>query len=575
MRRLAFLALFILALRASAQLSGSCEGQSDCNSCVQLPDCGWCLADGAPGVCAQSASCAGTWALSATDCSAASSVQPAPVIADCSVSSDCTSCLATPGCTWCPDPASPACVQSGLCSVAFVSDPSQCAAPELPQPAPATSGVAGRGRDCGPRGDGGGVARSDGVPRGVLAGCHRVARGTPGPATATAAPAAARAAALAFAEADIRADVLALLQSQDVIAGLVRCEYHDAFCSGADGSLHFPEELARPENKRLNSDTILNQAKYAGVTWADAIAVGSAAAIEAAGGPRIPVGLGRLDATRPGANGQARAPPCPFVRPRRSSARPAQLPRLDMTIAVALSGVHVLRRVFGPVPRFSADYFTQLLGAGDNRTLADARPARSLLPGRLPHVLTPPRAASSARTSSSSRPGPLLRFPPPPSDGPRGTQADDSRAVVSGYSANLASFTDDFVKAYLRSCLVTPSTAVRYGAFAYDPGSGVGGWGWSYQRMEKMVEIAIGCADRNNRKWCPLLYVWNSGAGPRGPCFAFAADAPSAGARFRAAWGPTAAAATAAAVQACGAAGAAPAGTSGSAACAPRFAQCM
>lgn len=93
-------------------------------------------------------------------------------------------------------------------------------------------------------------------------------------------------------------------------AGLLRLAFHDAATSsagvgGPNGSVRF--ELARSENVGPTLLAALRAVegfvRRCRVGWADAIAVSGAIAVEASGGPRIDVPLGRADASAPDPDG--------------------------------------------------------------------------------------------------------------------------------------------------------------------------------------------------------------------------------------------------------------------------------
>ncbi|KAJ1460578.1 heme peroxidase [Pelagophyceae sp. CCMP2097] len=94
----------------------------------------------------------------------------------------------------------------------------------------------------------------------------------------------------------------AVVADPGLAGGLVRLAFHDATrrdgaAGGADGSVVF--ELTDAENMGLSKPLALIQsvAAEAKCSLADAVAVAGAAAIEAIGGPRINVPMGRVDAT--------------------------------------------------------------------------------------------------------------------------------------------------------------------------------------------------------------------------------------------------------------------------------------
>lgn len=100
------------------------------------------------------------------------------------------------------------------------------------------------------------------------------------------------------------AALVAARQDEKLAAALVRLAFHDA-ATGADGSVRF--ELERSENVGPSLRAALRSlepvVRNCGVSWADAIAIGGAAAVEATGGPFIEVRAGRTDAQRPGPEG--------------------------------------------------------------------------------------------------------------------------------------------------------------------------------------------------------------------------------------------------------------------------------
>jgi L-ascorbate peroxidase len=101
----------------------------------------------------------------------------------------------------------------------------------------------------------------------------------------------------------LRQAVFAAVADDPTVAGaLLRLAFHDAVrradgqTRGADGSIRF--EIPDAENVRLGRPLALVMAmKPDGLSVADAVAVAGAAAVEASGGPRIAIGLGRLDAS--------------------------------------------------------------------------------------------------------------------------------------------------------------------------------------------------------------------------------------------------------------------------------------
>ena len=115
-----------------------------------------------------------------------------------------------------------------------------------------------------------------------------------------------RAAARERAASALRSSVAAAVADDPALAGtLLRLAFHDATRrdgarGGADGSIRF--ELADAENVRLGPPLArvleLRRPVAADLSVADAVAVAGAAAVEAAGGPAIRIGLGRRDAAK-------------------------------------------------------------------------------------------------------------------------------------------------------------------------------------------------------------------------------------------------------------------------------------
>lgn len=102
---------------------------------------------------------------------------------------------------------------------------------------------------------------------------------------------------------DFRARVVAAVASQPALAGpLLRLAFHDAVRvdngqGGPNGSIRY--ELDEVANVGLGRPLQVVLDLKGQMSLADAIAVAGAAAVEAAGGPSIPVRLGRADATSP------------------------------------------------------------------------------------------------------------------------------------------------------------------------------------------------------------------------------------------------------------------------------------
>ncbi|CAL9186840.1 unnamed protein product [Musa hybrid cultivar] len=110
-----------------------------------------------------------------------------------------------------------------------------------------------------------------------------------------------------------RDDIRELLKTTFCHPILVRLGWHDAGTynksieewprrGGANGSVRFDKELKHAANAGLVNALKLLQPvkdKYSGVTYADLFQLASATAVEEAGGPKIPMKYGRVDASGP------------------------------------------------------------------------------------------------------------------------------------------------------------------------------------------------------------------------------------------------------------------------------------
>ncbi|THU51008.1 hypothetical protein C4D60_Mb06t26450 [Musa balbisiana] len=110
-----------------------------------------------------------------------------------------------------------------------------------------------------------------------------------------------------------RDDIRELLKTTFCHPILVRLGWHDAGTynksieewprqGGANGSVRFDKELKHAANAGLVNALKLLQPvkdKFSGVTYADLFQLASATAVEEAGGPKIPMKYGRVDASGP------------------------------------------------------------------------------------------------------------------------------------------------------------------------------------------------------------------------------------------------------------------------------------
>ncbi|CAA0394096.1 unnamed protein product [Arabidopsis thaliana] len=156
-----------------------------------------------------------------------------------------------------------------------------------------------------------------------------------------------------------REDIKELLSTKFCHPILVRLGWHDAGTynknikewpqrGGANGSLRFDIELKHAANAGLvNALNLIKdiKEKYSGISYADLFQLASATAIEEAGGPKIPMKYGRVDASGPedcpeeGRLPDA-GPPSPATHLREVFYRMG----LDDKDIVALSGAHTLGR---------------------------------------------------------------------------------------------------------------------------------------------------------------------------------------------------------------------------------------
>lgn len=173
-------------------------------------------------------------------------------------------------------------------------------------------------------------------------------------------------------KADVKAcrrDLRRLIDTVNCHPILVRLAWHDAGtfdqrqrawpeCGGANGSIRFDVEMGHGANaglkKALGYLSPLKQ-KYPRLSWADIIQLGGATAIEAAGGPTIPMRYGRCDVSGPEQcprEGNLPDAEPPFHGGDHKDA-PTHLRAVFNRMGfgdeeiVALSGAHTLGRAFG------------------------------------------------------------------------------------------------------------------------------------------------------------------------------------------------------------------------------------
>jgi adenylate cyclase len=178
--------------------------------------------------------------------------------------------------------------------------------------------------------------------------------------------------------------------SRRTAAMFLRLAYHDATAfdpvtkmGGANGSIRFPEELARKENRGLAEAIKLLEpikAEMPEVSWADLIAVAGAVAVAQAGGPGIYVPMGRADSDVPDPENKMPNPDMTLAEAN------ALFEGLGLTMRewTALSGAHTIGknlegRTFTDDPfRFTNSYF-RLLIQGNDRARAHLLKTDNLL----------------------------------------------------------------------------------------------------------------------------------------------------------------------------------------------------
>lgn len=191
-------------------------------------------------------------------------------------------------------------------------------------------------------------------------------------------------------EAELRALVREKLPLRSAPIPL-RVVFHDAasydpeaHTGGAVGAIRFAEELARPENASfVGAVECMGEAKarYPEASWADIVAVAGAVAVEMCGGPKIEVGMGRVEAEGP-------------LPPYRLPAEETEMAVIKHEFArrgfgakdlVALPGAHTIGgRVAGQSftrdPRaFSNSYFKRLVENDEDPELTLLKTDRALI----------------------------------------------------------------------------------------------------------------------------------------------------------------------------------------------------
>eukprot|EP00730_Choanoeca_flexa_P001250 TRINITY_DN10551_c0_g1_i1.p1 TRINITY_DN10551_c0_g1~~TRINITY_DN10551_c0_g1_i1.p1 ORF type:complete len:329 (+),score=63.64 TRINITY_DN10551_c0_g1_i1:761-1747(+) len=156
----------------------------------------------------------------------------------------------------------------------------------------------------------------------------------------------------------LRKDIEKMIDSKNCHPIMLRLAWHDAgtydkeggpfpSCGGANGSIRFDTELKHGANAGLSKAVRFLKplvAKHTPVTWADAIQLAGAVAVELAGGPAIPMRYGRLDSPAPAREGNL---------PDATPSNPGQHVRdvfhrmgFSEREIVALIGAHTIGRAF-------------------------------------------------------------------------------------------------------------------------------------------------------------------------------------------------------------------------------------
>ncbi len=173
-------------------------------------------------------------------------------------------------------------------------------------------------------------------------------------------------------ETDVR-DFLGELMPLEHAPAHLRLAFHDAGTydastgtGGAHGAVRLLEVVRRAETTGWGQECLalleLARERFPGLGWADAIAIGAAAAIEKCGGPSIEVGLGRIDWDTPPPRNRLPGGYEGAVLIRKIFQRMG----LSARDLVVLSGAHTLgfvqRQAFTPDTwLFSNSYYVELL----------------------------------------------------------------------------------------------------------------------------------------------------------------------------------------------------------------------
>eukprot|EP00607_Mallomonas_marina_P010425 CAMPEP_0182424348 /NCGR_PEP_ID=MMETSP1167-20130531/10556_1 /TAXON_ID=2988 /ORGANISM="Mallomonas Sp, Strain CCMP3275" /LENGTH=296 /DNA_ID=CAMNT_0024604103 /DNA_START=143 /DNA_END=1033 /DNA_ORIENTATION=- len=191
-------------------------------------------------------------------------------------------------------------------------------------------------------------------------------------------------------------DLFDLVEKQNCNPILIRLAWHDAGtyddkigaaafpkCGGANGSIRFDPELAHGANAGLKIALNLLgsiKKKHENVGWADLMQMASAVAVEHAGGPKIPMKYGRVDAVSAeecSPEGNLPNAAAPFGdgtnTPQDHLRKVFYRMGLSDKDIVALSGAHTLGRAWKNRSGFGAENGTKFT-TGDVTPRADGKP---------------------------------------------------------------------------------------------------------------------------------------------------------------------------------------------------------